>query len=218
MTQVAEQKFNFKARTLRDDDGKELGKTKKQSPVIVNLVVPTNQELSDVMASQDPAYDKIKSLINDAVLSVIRDQARSQFDTIIEDFGNDDTKTVTAEMLDHDKLTLSFIASLPPAQRGLRALTEEELTEFYADYLQVMIAATGKEEKRIKAHINLFEKPIRAKQNKDATAIMNVLVDQLDIYLATSQNVESTGEAASRIQNKFKKWLSEENTFDATAL
>lgn len=218
MTMTVDSKFNFKARTLRDDDGKELGKTKKQDPVVVSLVVPTNEDLAAVLQSQDPAHEKIKLLINEAVQQLIRDQARSQFDAIIEDFGTDDTKTVTAEMLDHDKLTLTYIANLPPSQRGVRALSEEELKEFYDDYLQVMVAATGKEEKRIKAHLDLFAKPIRAKQNKDSTAIMNVLVEQLDIYLATSQNVESTAEAATRIQNKFKKWLSEDDKFDASAL
>ena len=218
MTQIIEQKFNFKARTLRDDDGKELGKTKKQSPVVANLVVPTKEELAAVLASQDPAYEKVQAVIQEAVNTLIRDQARSQFDVIIEEFGNDDTKTVTAEMLDHDKLTLTYIANLPPSQRGVRALTEEELKEFYDDYMAVMIAATGKEEKRIKAHISLFEKPIRAKQNKDAEKIMTVLIEQLDIYLATSQNVESTGEAATRLQGKFKKWLNEEAAFDASAL
>lgn len=218
MPQSTPVKFNFKSRTLKDDNGTELGKTKKQAPIVANLSTPTKDEVAEILMSDDPASAKLQSLIMDAVISVQRDQARSQLDDIIESFGTDDSKVVTPEMLDHDKLTLTYIANLEPAQRGARALSEEDKEAFYADYLAVMVQATGKEEKRIKAHIDLFQKPLKAKQNKDSTAIMTTLIDQLNIYLASSPNVEETGEAALRIQSRFQKWLKEDDAFDASAL
>jgi hypothetical protein len=211
-------KFNFKSRTLKDDNGTELGKTKKQAPIIANLITPTKEELVQVLSSEDVAYQKVQQLIMDAVIQIQKDQARSQLDDIIESFGTDDSKVVTPEMLDHDKLTLTYISNLEPAQRGARALSDEDKEAFYADYLQVMVQATGKEEKRIKAHIDLFQKPIKAKQNKDSTAIMTTLVDQINVYLTASQQVEDTGEAALRIQSRFQKWLKEDDAFDASAL
>ena len=218
MSQTTAIKFNFKSRTLKDDNGTELGKTKKQAPIVANLITPTKEELVQVLSSEDVAYAKVQALILDAVIQIQKDQARSQLDEIIEGFGTDDTKVVTPEMLDHDKLTLTYISNLEPAQRGARALSDEDKEAFYTDYLQVMVQATGKEEKRIKAHIDLFQKPIKAKQNKDSTAIMTTLVDQINIYIASSQQIEDTGEAATRIQSRFQKWLKEDDSFHASAL
>ena len=76
----------------------------------------------------------------------------------------------------------------------------------FEDYLVVMVAATGKTEDRIKNHINLFKKPQKAKANKE---VLKVLVDQLDIYLASSGNLEDTGTCAVRIRDRFNKWISE---------
>ena len=78
-----------------------------------------------------------------------------------------------------------------------------------------MVAATGKEEARIKKHLDLFKKPTRVKNNKD---VMSVLIEQLDIYLVASQNVEETGEAANRVRTKFDKWLRAEDEVAVNAL
>ena len=69
-----------------------------------------------------------------------------------------------------------------------------------------MVVATGKAEDKIKNHINLFKKPAKAKSNKP---VLEVLVDQLDIYMASSANLEETGTCAARISEKFKRWIDE---------
>jgi hypothetical protein len=43
-------------------------------------------------------------------------------------------------------------------------------------------------------------------------------MDQINIYIASSQQIEDTGEAATRIQSRFQKWLKEDDSFDASAL
>ena len=50
------------------------------------------------------------------------------------------------------------------------------------------------------------KKPAKAKANKEVLA---VLVDQLQIYMASSANIEETANCASRVVGKFTKWLEE---------
>lgn len=195
-------KFNFKSRKITDESGKEIGKTKKQESVVCDLPVPEAQELIDILS----AGGKEAELIISSVSDLIYNQARDQFDEVIESFGADDSKTVSAAMLDYNKLNLEYIASIPPARRGAAALTEEEWTAFFEDYLSVMVAATGKAEARIKNQINLFKAPQKAKANKE---VLGLLVDQLDIYMSSSANIEETANCASRLSEKFKKWMAE---------
>lgn len=228
MTQAIATKFNFKARIIRDDAGKEVGKTKKQNPLNVELPIPTDQEIVDALCLADvevPAkkegeqptleVPKIKQLIRDAVAEIVRAQAKAQLDDVIDSFAADETKTVTASDIDFDKLSLEFIANLPPAQRGAKAIPDEDWEAFYQDYMQVMVVATGKPETKIKTHLDLFKKPTRAKQNKEALA---VLVDQLDVYTTASANIEETADCAQRLRGKFDKWIKEDDKLDVSAL
>lgn len=197
-------KFHFKSRAIKDEAGNTIGRTKKQPSIDAAMPVLTAEEIQLALATPESAVAK---LISEAVAAVVLDAARGQFDEIVEAFGDDETKTVSASMLDYEKLTLEYIASIPPTQRSGTALTDEDWKIFFDDYLAVMVQATGKEEARIKNHINLFKKPQKARANKE---VLGVLIDQLDIYMASSASLEETGEAASRILGKFKKWISEE--------
>lgn len=214
MTQTVATKFNFKARTIKDENGKEIGKAKKQPALEVGLPQPTTEEVVAILTSEDPAFAKVKNLLTEAIQAIVRDQAKGQLDEVIDGYGMED-KTVTAESLDYDKLDLLYIANLPPAQRGVRPISEEDMEAFFQDYMQVMVAATGKPETKIKNHIEHFRKPTRIKSAKD---MLQVLVQQLDIYLASSASLEDTGEAASRLRAKFDKWASEDEKFDIEAL
>jgi hypothetical protein len=222
MTQAIETKFNFKARKVTDTEGKEVGKTKKQPSLIVGLPQPTADEVIEYLMLPDTTdekgvitVDKVKALVLEAIQEIVRTQAKNQLDELIDSFGADDTQTVSAENIDYDKLSLEYIANLPPAQRGARAIPDEDWESFFADYLQVMVAATGKPETKIKNHLDLFKKPTRVKNNKDA---LNVLVEQIDVYLTASQAVEDTGECASRLRGKFVKWVEEDAKLDLSAL
>lgn len=228
--QAQEMKFNFKARQFKDENDKVIGKGKKQPSITAMLMLATKEDVSKLLQvpdvevldkegkSQEPAqfkYAKPVAMVVDAVNELIRQQARDQFDEIIEGFGQDLTQTVDVSMLDHDKLTLEYIANLPPAQRGARAIPEEDWVAMYDDYLVVMVAATGKSQDKIKNHLDIFKKPTRIKNNKDVLA---VLIDQLDVYTSTSKNIEETADCVQRIRNKFDKWLKEEDKVDLDAL
>ena len=195
-------RFNFKSRRITDEAGNEIGRTKKQPSLTVDLPVPSTDEVIAMLQAGGAEAVLLMTQIGDIVYQA----ARGQFDEIIEQFGDDDSKEVTADMLNYDQLSISYLANLPPSSRGVQAISDEEWQAFFEDYLAVMVAATGKTEDRIKNHINLFKKPQKAKANKE---VLKVLVDQLDIYLASSGNLEDTGTCAVRIRDRFNKWISE---------
>ena len=195
-------RFNFKSRRITDENGNEIGRTKKQPSLTVDLPVPSIDEVIAMLQSGGAEAVLLMTQIGDTIYQA----ARGQFDEVIEQFGDDDSKEVTADMLNYDQLSISYLANLPPSSRGVQAISDEEWQAFFEDYLAVMVAATGKTEDRIKNHINLFKKPQKAKANKE---VLKVLVDQLDIYLASSGNLEDTGTCAVRIRDRFNKWISE---------
>ena len=195
-------KFNFKSRRITDESGNEIGRTKKQPSITVDLPVPSTDEVIIMLQAGGAEAVLLMTQIGDTIYQA----ARGQFDEIIEQFGDDDSKEVTADMLNYDQLSISYLANLPPSSRGVQAISDEEWQAFFEDYLAVMVAATGKTEDRIKNHINLFKKPQKAKANKE---VLKVLVDQLDIYLASSGNLEDTGTCAVRTRDRFNKWISE---------
>lgn len=195
-------KFNFKSRRITDESGNEIGRTKKQPSLTVDLPVPSTDEVISMLQAGGAEAVLLMTQIGDTIYQA----ARGQFDEIIEQFGDDDSKEVTADMLNYDQLSISYLANLPPSSRGVQAISDEEWQAFFEDYLAVMVAATGKTEDRIKNHINLFKRPQKAKANKE---VLKVLVDQLDIYLASSGNLEDTGTCAVRTRDRFNKWISE---------
>lgn len=197
-------KFNFKTRQIKDENGNPIGVAKKQPSVEVALPVPSAEDIITYLSSD--SYQKEAALILDAVASLIISQARSQFDDAIESFGDDLDKEVSAAVLNFDRLNLEYIASIPPAQRGASAISDEEWATFFEDYMPVMIAATGKDEKRIKNQVDLFKKPQKIKANKP---ILTALVDQLDIYLVSSKALDDTGPCAIRLRDKFARWAAE---------
>ncbi len=197
-------KFNFKTRSIKDEAGNVIGKSKKQPSVEVAIPMPTAEEISGYLMSD--YHPKESALILDAVAGLIINQAREQFDEAIEGFGDDLEKEVSAAMLDFSKLNLEYIASIPPAQRGAVAISDEEWTFFFEDYVPTMVAATGKEEKKIKNHIELFKKPQKIRANKP---VLQALIEQLDIYLTSTNALEDTSMCATRIRDKFQRWYDE---------
>lgn len=195
-------KFNFKSRRITDESGNEIGRTKKQPSLTVDLPIPSTDEVISMLQAGGAEAVLLMTQVGDTIYQA----ARGQFDEIIEQFGDDDSKEVTADMLNYDQLSISYLANLPPSSRGVQAISDEEWQAFFEDYLAVMVAATGKTEDRIKNHINLFKRPQKAKANKE---VLKVLVDQLDIYLASSGNLEDTGTCAVRTRDRFNKWISE---------
>lgn len=193
-------KFNFKKRTIKDENGQTIGEIAKKPSIEVALPVLSAQGVMEIL---NGGSSKEAEVILDAVNFVFYQAARQQFDDVIENMTNPDDE-VKASDLNFDKLQLSYLANLPPATRGGAAISEDEWNFFFSDYLSVMVAATGKEERRIANQIEHFKKPNRCKANQ---AVLEVLVDQLSIYITKSANIEDTAQAAERLMGKFQGWI-----------
>lgn len=200
-------KFNFKQRTIKGENGAADKKMKKQPSVTAALPNFTAEYLAALFSDTSEDTIKARSLVLDYANEIFREQAKSQFEDVIDSFGEDENLQVTAGHLDYDKLTLEYISNLPPAQRGRTAISDEEWNTLFKDYLNVMLQVTGKDAVRLNKHIEIFKKPTRVKAQPDA---MTVMVDQLDVYLAHSEMLEETGAAAKRLRDKFEAWLKEE--------
>ena len=192
-------KFNFKKRTIKDENGQVIGEVAKKPSIEVALPVLSTAGVIEALQLGGKEAD----VILDAVNFVFYQAARQQFDDVIENMTNPDDE-VKASDLNFDKLQLSYLANLPPATRGGAAISEDEWNFFFMDYLAVMVAATGKEERRIANQIEHFKKPNRCKANQ---AVLEVLVDQLSIYVSKSANIEDTAQAAERLMGKFQGWI-----------
>lgn len=192
-------KFNFKRRIVKDEQGNKISESKKQPSLVVGLPVLSAAGIIEALTSGGKEAEVIVSAVND----IFYQAARAQFDDAIENFADPDQE-VSAAALDFDKLNLTYLANLPPSSRGASAVTEEEWKFFFEDYLAVMVAATGKEEKRIQNQIEHFKKPQRVKVN---AKVLEVLVDQLSIYVTKTAALEDTGTCAERLLTKFNKWI-----------
>jgi hypothetical protein len=192
-------KFNFKKRTIKDENGQVIGEIAKKPSIEVALPVLSTAGVIEALQLGGKEAD----VILDAVNFVFYQAARQQFDDVIENMTNPDDEVKAAD-LNFDKLQLSYLANLPPATRGGAAISEDEWNFFFSDYLSVMVAATGKEERRIANQIEHFKKPNRCKANQ---AVLEVLVDQLSIYITKSANIEDTAQAAERLMGKFQSWI-----------
>ena len=192
-------KFNFKKRTIKDENGATIGEIAKKPSIEVDLPVLSSAGVVEALQ----AGGKEAEVILDAINFVFYQAARQQFDDVIENMTNADDEVKSSD-LNFDKLQLSYLANLPPATRGGASISEDEWNYFFSDYLAVMVAATGKEERRIANQIEHFKKPNRCKANQ---AVLEVLVDQLSIYVSKSANIEDTAQAAERLLGKFQGWI-----------
>lgn len=200
-------KFNFRARTIRDENGAEIGKAPKNPSIEVDLPVLTVEEIIAVLQNSDNVKE-IKVIV-DAVASIISSEAKAQLDDAIESFG-DPTEVATAQHLDFSKLDFSYIANLPEATRTRGPqISEDDWNTFYEDYKAVIIPATGKPEAKITNHINVFKKPNSVKARKD---IVGALLEHLDIYVSKTAMLEDTVSCVSKLQSRFAKIMSVEDT------
>lgn len=225
-TTGVKKKFNFKQRTVKDETGKEVDKLPKQPSLEVMLPVPTAEAVIAVLSQPDTLTTTVngetkevantqKSLILDYIYQIIFDQAKSQLDSVIDSFGSDKTKQVSVSDLDYDKLSLAYIASIPPARRGAVAISDEEWKEFFTDYGNVMSQGAGKTKVQIENHIKILERPRNYRAKKD---LLSVMRDQLNLYAQLASNLEDYTVQYQRLQDQLTRFIDEEDKIDISAL
>ena len=102
-------KFNFKSRRITDESGNEIGRTKKQPSLTVDLPVPSTDEVIIMLQAGGAEAVLLMTQLGDTIYQA----ARGQFDEIIEQFGKVDATIVP----EHEQL--DRILTLP----GLSKLT-----------------------------------------------------------------------------------------------
>jgi hypothetical protein len=181
-------------------DDKKSAAAKKDIYVIkrpsLELVLPVPTPYGIHRALQD---DKCRDWLVNVVADQIRDAAIWQ---IAPDEG---TAVNSQEALDYNKLTIEYLANLPPSERGV-GIRKEKWELWEADYKAVMPAVTGKNEKQIQTALDLFLKRLQpCRGNKKVLA---ALKEQLSLWIANSQNAEEFGDIALYLDGKLDAFMS----------
>jgi hypothetical protein len=190
-------KFSFKTVVLKDDDGKEIGKSKRPT-VELNLPVPSVQGLIQAIEVGGTQL----ALLQEAAENIILARARE----IINE-----REDVSQENFPFDLITWEAIANMPASEKRGRGIPKETWDEFSVDYISVMPALTGKTEKQISAAAEiLLDKFNKLKTNRDYKKIVRLLLDQLAIYINNSANAETYMECVTFLTEKGNKILTAE--------
>lgn len=219
--------FNFKQRSLRDESGKEIEKLPKQPSVSAPIPVPTAEAIVAILSQPDTITvaeegkepkevpNQLKAMVMDSIYQIVFAQAKSHLDSAIDSFGSDKSKTVNASFIDYDKLSLEYIVSIPPARRGAIPVTDEEWTELFTDYINVMLQITTKPKTALEKHVEIFKNLRKYRTRKD---VLGLLSEQLAAYASATENLDSVATAYERLADNVDKFLKEDDKIDIGAL
>lgn len=209
-------KFSFRPRKLKDAEGKEIGEALKVPAAEVTLPVPSIESIVTLLQSTSEELAKQRKLVMDSIYDIIRGQAKSQLEEIIDSFTDAaSVRALTQGDLRYNELTLEFISNLEPGRRGATPIAEETFELFYSDYSEVMVQAAGIDPKKVAAQLELLKTPTRVKSRKD---LQQVLVTLLNQYATATAKLEDTGPVYERLKGKLEKWLKEEDKVSVDAL
>jgi hypothetical protein len=200
------QVFHFRKEKIKDEEGKEIEVFKHPS-VTIPLPVPTVEMVRDIFNAPSVG-DNNRSSEQKFILDLISDGFYAQARDQINSFREDNPKgTVTADVLDYSKLTITALANMPASERGSK-VSEEDVAEFIKDYVAVMPAASGKDAAKIKAQAGILEKGLRSvKTDKKVLSVMN---DLLTMWAANTANLEEHQEVFDMLTGRIKKWVAAE--------
>lgn len=164
----------------------------------VELAVPLITDYTQAKAKAD-ADLKVQALIVELLNGVIVGQTRDQ----VSDEKNPVNKQ---EELDLNKLTIEAIAALPPAERKGGGISKEVWKDFFADYVEIMTAVTGKKKEQVENAAKLFV--ARLQPVKTQKKILEFLGTQLAAWYTASQNQEDFSEVYEFLEGKIKEFMS----------
>ncbi len=166
----------------------------------VELLIPTIGDVS-VLSEKMKADPKVAALVLELVNKEISSNAREQVN-------NEQNPVNKQEELQLDKLTLEHIANLPPAERKGGGISKETWQEFFKDYVEVMVAATGKKKEQVENAAKLFV--ARLQPVKTQKKILEFLGTQLAQWFTTSQAQEEFAEVYEFLDGKIKEFMSKD--------
>lgn len=162
----------------------------------VEVAVP-EYELEDILAILNGEDTKTQDLVMSAINDLVISAARAQVDD--PEF----------KELDLSKLDLTYIASVPRAQRA-GAISKETWEAFEADYIAVVMAATGKDKERVtKAAKLTAAKFAPVKSDK---RVIGILVEQLNVWFANTQQADAFADVYETLTNRAETLLNTEQS------
>jgi hypothetical protein len=165
----------------------------QRKAVEVDVPYMDSAALSSVLASNDP---KQVELLLEAANAVIYEQMRKQIDE------QPNYQEVDLTKLDFAKVSWAAIANMPKAERISTAVSDETWEAFKADYVAVMVAATGKSKEVVSNAAKIIAaefKPVRDNPAKLAT-----LETYLDTWFTSTANGADFASLYERLSKKVK--------------
>lgn len=169
----------------------ELGE--KRANVEIALPYPTEDAVKAMFADE-----KQKAVLLDLVAGLIDAHAKEQV-------GDEKNPVNKQEELDWNKLTLQYIANIPPSERRGGGISKETWETFFSDYLEIMPAATGKKKDNVENAAKIFV--ARLQPVKTQKKILAFLEGQLALWFTNSQQQEELGEVYEFLSDKIKTLL-----------
>jgi hypothetical protein len=187
-------RFSFKKQMIKDELGEEI----KRPSLTLTVPVPTFDGLISSL-QEDP---KVISFILDLAEEAIKDQVREQL--------SDEANPVMSQgQLDINKLTLSYIANLPKAERTGGGISKDTWAEWEKNYIEVMspIRTADKATKAAKLMSGRYAAVRTDKQ------VLKFLKDQLAIWAtnAGEQALEDYGDVYSYLTSRADDLLTKDN-------
>lgn len=191
-TLVENKKFGFRA--TKD----ELGQEKKRTPLILSYPVPTFDGLIN-----DLADEKVQGYVLSLLADTIHAGVRSQID-------DEEAWEKAGSVLDFSKLTVNYLANVPAAERRGGGIAKEVWADFAKNYIDTMVAATGKEVEKVEKAAAIFiAKLAPVKTNKKVIAFLD---EQLDVYVSSSKEVEDFEDVIVFLKNKIATFLAADDS------
>lgn len=184
---VKQTQFNFKKSV-----DKESGIETIRHPVILGIPYPSVEGIVAILEKGGKGLD----LLQEAMADVVNKAAR---DLLYED------TSLTAATFPVDKVSWEHIANLPKAARRGGGIPKEVWEAFFEDYLSVMPEATGKTVPQVANMVKIFGN--RLNTVKTVEAVLQLVVEQLGIYVGVTENGEDYEECVAFLLDKAETYL-----------
>jgi hypothetical protein len=200
--------YFFKTETLKDEEGKEIGKGKKHPDVKVAVPVPSIEEVITFLAAADGTKEaKVRDLIMDQIADAIFLAGRAQINEFRD--ANPD-KEFAATNMDAAKLSLQVIAETPKGQRGAWSPSDDDFKAFNELYTNVLVHKVSYDPKKTKTHTDHWKNGMaKVKNNKP---VVGKLAEFLTVFAANceEEDMKEIEQTYTWLSNRAAKYLKAE--------